>query len=842
MKIFLIFLAAFTSTFALRAQQTVSLNSGWTFQELNKPELLPAMVPGSVQRSLLNLKKIPDPFLGINENAVQWIEEKDWQFNRTLLVTPAMLECNRLNLVFEGLDTYATVYVNDVKVLAADNMFRSWRVNIRPYVRSGKNTLRIVFTSVTRTARPIAQALPFQYPADNEVGNLKMSPLVRKPGFQFGWDFAPRMLTVGIWKPVYLELVNSASILDIQINWKPPTQQLAEGFFNLELTRDRTESLLLTIRNQQTGLVTRTTIPAGTDSVVAGKLQIRQPLLWWPNGMGKPNLYRFKFTVSRNGHTLSEKEITTGVRTIEVVNQPDQVGESFFLKVNGKPVFVKGANWVPVSSLSGPDDDRMRKQLFATMKESHFNMVRVWGGGLYENDAFFELADRNGILVWQDFPFSCTMYPADANFLKSVKAEAIDNIKRLRNHASLALWCGNNEISVGWKNWGWQQKYGYSDTYSDQLLKGYKQLFEKLLPGLVKQYDKGRFYFPSSPISNWGTQKEMKTGDNHYWGVYHGELPFSAYETHVPRFNSEFGFQSFPGWNLLQLITQQQNPDLNGQILQARQKSYKGNALLKKYMDWYYPEPRDAYAFVFQSQLVQAEGMKIAIEAARRNKPVSMGTLVWQLNDVWPAVSWSTVNYDGQWKAAQFFLKRAYAPRIISVTSLNDSIQVFPISDKGSVYGSKIVIRKWNVNGGNKLVWQGTVDVQEQTVRPVTVPTSYLAISDRATEFLTIDWMQGDQLLATQNYYFNAPKEMNLSSPKLMSSFKRQGSRIFLTLKANRFVKGIYLSILGAKAHFTDNYFDMLPGKLYQVEVITDSEFPLLRNNLRMDWVKNQMK
>lgn len=841
MKWIIFFYVYFSTVVFSYAQNTISLNNDWVFSEAGKGTRYSAEVPGSVQLSLIKQHRIPSPFVLLNEDSVQWVSDRKWVFERSLIVSSQQLLNERINLVFEGLDTYAKVYVNDQQVLHADNMFRRWSVDIKPHLKKGKNRIRIDFPAIQTVANKLAKATTIRYPADNEVGDLKISPFVRKAAFQFGWDFAPRLLTVGIWKPVYLELVQKAKIADVQLTWSAITKQKATGNYTVHFDRIHAGPLTLEVENLTTGLISRKTIPASGDESISGKVNIIAPRLWWPNGLGNPNLYRFRFNLMQQGKTLDSKTLTTGIRTIEVVNKPDKDGESFYVKVNGRPVFAKGANWVPVSSLPDAASGKRLGKLFADMKESHFNMIRVWGGGIYESDDFYRKADENGIMVWQDFPFACTMYPADAAFLKNVEQEAIDNIKRLRNHASLALWCGNNEIAVGWKNWGWQTKYGYSKADSIQLINDYKLLFDELLPQTLAKYDSGRFYFPSSPISNWGTMNDLKYGDNHYWGVYHGELPFSAYETHVPRFNSEFGFQSFPSWSLLQQITKDEQPSPDGAVLTARQKSYKGNGLLTKYMNWYYKPAISSKDFVYKSQLVQAEGMKTAIEAARRKMPFSMGTLVWQLNDVWPAISWSSIDYSGQWKAAQYFIKKAYAQVLLSATATTDSLQVFVVSDNKAMTDGELKVTRWNMQGQKELVWKGKFPTRGNHVNDMQIPLTTLQMSDKTSEFLHLEYYQGNNLVSSAYYYFLPVKDLQLPKRKISHRFAVENGKTFLYLQSNQLAKNVQLEAEGTETHFADNYFDMLPGKQYKI-AFTTNDLQSLKKGIRITSIRNQTK
>lgn len=845
MKVFLnsLFLSLFVNI--VFAQTTIiSLNSGWSFNQSGKPKIMPATVPGCVQSDLLVLNKIPNPYIGLNEDKVKWIEQEDWVYNKTFEVSSALLQNDKINLVFEGLDTYAEVFINGKSALNANNMFRKWIVDAKPFLKLGKNEIKILFKSTVKTAEPLATATHIKYPADNEKSTIKISPFVRKGAFQFGWDFAPRLLTAGIWKPVYIEAWHTAKIEDVSVQLQQLDKKSANYLAKISVNILKKANYTYTVRDKKSGqiLLSNSKLLNVGQQELSVPFAINNPKLWWPNGLGNQHLYALEFSLLASSKTITKKGIKLGVRQIEVVNKPDSLGESFYLKVNGIPVFMKGSNYVPVSSLVEKSSKQKLQNLFASMKESHANMIRVWGGGFYADDDFYNLADENGILVWQDFMFACTMYPSNQVFLDNVRQEAIDNIKRIRNHPSLALWCGNNEIAVGWKNWGWQKANNYSVQDSLELINGYNKLFKEMLPNLVKQYDGGRFYFHSSPISNWGKAEDFKYGDNHYWGVYHGEQPFSAYETHIPRFNSEYGFQSFPSWQTLQQITQDEKPSLTGDVLTQRQKSYKGNKLLAKYMDWYYQKPQNDETFVYLSQLQQAEGMKTAIEANRRATPFCMGSLVWQLNDTWPAISWSSIEYNGQWKAAQYFIKKAFEPIILSVKEEKDSLLVYVVSDKLQNFKADVEIQKWTMNAktATNIIYP-KMGFKGGNSTLIKVPLSAIRIENKASNFVVVSLRLDDKVIAAQNLFFNPVKDLNLPMAKINYQIKENKGKKVIELTCDVLAKNVCLSLDGeSNYHFSDNYFDVLPQQKNVIELKSTLSVDEIKQKLRLMQVKNQ--
>ncbi|MEE1884230.1 glycoside hydrolase family 2 protein [Pedobacter flavus] len=814
----------------------------WKVKQLEANDWLNASVPGNVQLDLLNNRKIEHPYLGTNEFKIDWIEGKSWVYLNEFKVSASQIKSDEIILNFEGLDTFADVYLNDSLILRADNMFRHWKIPVKKNVKVGKNQLKIIFRSTLKEGERLAGLSSIKYPADNERGSVKISPLIRKAPFQFGWDFGPRVLTTGIWKPTYLSFIKHAEVTDININGKLISKNLGQitAVSTINVIKDGIYTI--TVKDHINGHIyskKQLKLSKGLKAINS-EINIDQPKLWWPNGKGAAHLYQLDYEVQLENQIVSTKKLSVGIRNIEVVNEPDSLGVSFYFKINGQLVYIKGANYVPVNALPDPKSDSIKlKKLFLDMKESNFNMVRIWGGGMYESDYFYDLADEFGILVWQDFPFACTMYPSDPDFLKSIENEAIDNIKRLRNRTSLAIWCGNNEIDVGWKNWGWQKTYGYSELDIIQLENGYNSLFKKLLPNLLKELDPDRFYFHSSPISNWGKKEDFKIGDNHFWGVYHGEYPFESYAEYIPRFNSEFGFQSFPSWSTLKEIAGP-NPKLTDSVLSKRQKSYKGNALLTKYMNWYYQHPADDETYVYYSQLQQAEGMKLAILASRASQPFNMGVLMWQLNDVWPAISWSAIEFNGKWKAAQYFIKDAFKPQALYLKKLNDKLSVNIISDE-FVEGVNLKVVRYKFSGEQIKTSYQFLSLQQGN--SAIIIDGILDDIKTRDEFIYAELEKDGHLLA-ENFYFLEPvKDLNLPELSYDWKLKKTNEGYYLEVMSDVFIKNFTVWINDEPlTHFDKNFIDLLPNIQNKIHFKTALTTEELMRKLRFRGVKNQTK
>lgn len=531
--------------------EVVVLNTGWEFSQAGTELWRPAQVPGTVHQDLINHKQLPDPFYGINEQKIQWVENEDWEYRTAFTVTPEQLKRDDAQLVFEGLDTYADVYLNGALLLKADNMFVGYTIPVKSQLRIGENLLHIYFHSPIRQTLPQYNSNGFNYPADNDHHDKHLSIFSRKAPYSYGWDWGIRMVTSGIWRPVTIRFYDAASISDYHVKQLALTDQLANLSNELEINNILSRPLQAEVRintsfegSAEKSISQAITLQPGINHVSIPS-EVASPVRWMPNGWGKPALYDFSAQIIVEDKVVAEQSHRIGLRTVRLVNEKDKDGESFYFEVNGVPMFAKGANYIPQDALLTNVTTERYQTLFRDIREANMNVIRVWGGGTYEDDRFYDLADENGILVWQDFMFACTPYPFDPTFLKRVEAEACYNIRRLRNHASLAMWCGNNEILEALKYWGFDKNFP-PEIYQE-MFRGYDKLFHQLLPAKVKELDADRFYIHSSPyFANWGRPESWGIGDSHNWGVWYGQKTFESLDTDLPRFMSEFGFQSFP--------------------------------------------------------------------------------------------------------------------------------------------------------------------------------------------------------------------------------------------------------------------------------------------------------
>ncbi|SHK91038.1 beta-mannosidase [Chitinophaga jiangningensis] len=840
------FLSFFTKSIY---SQVDTLKSGWEFGRPDERIWRSATVPGTVHTDLLAHHLIPDPFKGMNEKAVQWVDKKDWWYKCTFEVSAAQLKQDVVELEFLGLDTYAEVSVNNKDVLVTNNMFRSWSADVKKHLKVGKNTLLIKFESPIKHDMPRFLRDSVIYPAGNDASDIPLSVYARKAPYHYGWDWGPRLVTSGVWRPVILRAWSGAVIRNVNyittldgnkahVTMKTQLSVTTPGKYFL------TPSLDIQHREVLTKRVSKELILNAGDTTCEASFDVASPLLWWPNGMGGQHLYNataYLTTEKKTAVDNFKKKI--GIRTIEVENKPDAQGESFFVKVNGRAVFMKGSNYIPQDNFLPRVTKGKYKKLFDDMQESHFNMVRVWGGGIYENDDFYDLADEKGILVWQDFMYACTLYPGDRSFLENARQEAIYNINRLKDHPSLALWCGNNEIAVAIKNWGWQNGYAYTNLQYESMQRAYDKLFKEILPTAVKENDPGRFYFHSSPISNWGKKEDFTKGDNHYWGIWHGMEWFEAFNTHIPRFMSEYGFQSFPAMQTIDSFATKDDYHIFSNVMQSHQKSpAKGNTAIKTYMDHYYNTPVDFPAFVYLSQVLQAEGMKVAIEAHRRNMPYCMGTLYWQLNDCWPGPSWSGRDFYGRWKALQYYAKRAFEPVIPSSVEEDGQLKTYVITDE------KADKTAWNIGINLTLAdLQGNIISRKKIpARKLQDGTSTLvntiAINDllqgrkRNEVIFYTELVNQNKVLNPNLYYFAVAKEIALQQPDITFACKAAGKGVDVTITTKQLARNIYLELTAEKEgeHFEDNFIDLLPGTQRTIHLQTGRTAAEIQQQLKI--------
>lgn len=821
---------------AYQKPQVCTLHSDWTFCQVGDTLWSDAKVPGTIHQDLLNHNRIPNPFYGMNEEAVQWVENEDWMYRTSFVVTEEQLNRDAAVLELDGLDTYADVFLNGALILRSDNMFVGHKVPVKSVLRKGENRLLIRFRSAVKEALPQWETNGFDYPADNDHSSKRVSIYTRKAPYSYGWDWGIRLATCGIWRPVRLVFSDVARIEDYYVRQASVSASKADVDNRLEITNVTSQpvSALLKVAyhysaNDTQEVQKQIELRPG-ENTVSLPVMIDNPHLWMPNGWGEPSLYKFTASVSVDGVEVASQERQVGLRSIRVVMEDDEHGKSFYFEVNGHPMFAKGANFIPDDALLPNVTAERYKRIFEDVKAANMNMLRVWGGGIYENDKFYDEADRNGILIWQDFLFACTTYPHDPLFLKRVEAEAEYNIKRLRGHASLAMWCGNNEIYEGVRYWGWKNKYT-AEAFAE-MNRGYDVLFRQLLPDMVKRFDSDRFYMHGSPYeANWGRPESWKIADSHNWGTWYGRKPFESFDSEIPRFMSEYGFQAFPEMKTIRTFAEEKDFELESPVMNAHQKATIGNALIKQTMGLYYKVPAKFEDLVYVGLVLQGQGMRHGIEAHRRNRPYCMGSLFWQLNDSWPVVSWSSIDYYGNWKAMQYQSQRAFAPVLINAIKEGDDLCVYLISDELQDRDDvRLTVELMDFDGKSHGKWthSGKLSANTSMLFLKKRVDEFLSKQDAATSFLrfTLKAKNG-AALADEVFYFAYPKDQKLPEARIETSVKRRGEAIEMTLKADKLARDIFIEVPVQGVRFSDNFFDLLPGQRKKITITSPEGYSL---------------
>lgn len=821
---------------AYQKPQVCTLHSDWTFCQVGDTLWSDAKVPGTIHQDLLNHNRIPNPFYGMNEEAVQWVENEDWMYRTSFVVTEEQLNRDAAVLELDGLDTYADVFLNGALILRSDNMFVGHKVSVKSVLRKGENRLLIRFRSAVKEALPQWETNGFDYPADNDHSSKRVSIYTRKAPYSYGWDWGIRLATCGIWRPVRLVFSDVARIEDYYVRQASVSASMADVDNRLEITNVTSQpvSALLKVAYHYTANDTKEVqkqieLRPG-ENTVSLPVMIDNPHLWMPNGWGEPSLYKFTASVSVDGVEVASQERQVGLRSIRVVMEDDEHGKSFYFEVNGHPMFAKGANFIPDDALLPNVTTERYKRIFEDVKAANMNMLRVWGGGIYEDDKFYDEADRNGILIWQDFLFACTTYPHDPLFLKRVEAEAEYNIKRLRGHASLAMWCGNNEIYEGVRYWGWKNKYT-AEAFAE-MNRGYDVLFRQLLPDMVKRFDSDRFYMHGSPYeANWGRPESWKIADSHNWGTWYGRKPFESFDSEIPRFMSEYGFQAFPEMKTIRTFAEEKDFELESPVMNAHQKATIGNALIKQTMSLYYKVPAKFEDLVYVGLVLQGHGMRHGIEAHRRNRPYCMGSLFWQLNDSWPVVSWSSIDYYGNWKAMQYQSQRAFAPVLINAIKEGDDLCVYLISDELQDRDDvRLTVELMDFDGKSHGKWtqNGKLTANTSMLFLKKRVDEFLSKQDAATSFLrfTLKAKNG-AALADEVFYFAYPKDQKLPEARIETSVKKRGEAIEMTLKTDKLARDIFIEVPVQGVRFSDNFFDLLPGQRKKITITSPEGYSL---------------
>lgn len=786
--------------------QTCTLNGTWQLSAGHRSlESVDMQIPGTVLSGLLAAGKIKDPFYRTNEDATRALFWKDYVFTRTFDVDEELLAQQHIVLVCEGLDTLAEISINGTFLAKTDNMHRTWKFQAKKLLHPGKNEIQIVFRSVLRFIED------YPYEAHKKInyipcGSMKGNQLLRKAHSMFGWDWGPQTIDAGIFRDIYLQGYSHARIEDIRIHQQHAKNVSVQTSITLsesvpgqklcvELSEDGADKPL------QTKLC-----KTNADGVAAVDFVIENPKLWWPNDYGDQPLYIVRTTLlDEDGTSLESITRRIGLRTLTISQEKDEWGNEFAFCVNGVKIFTRGGNYIPDDCLYTRITEKKLDYILESCRRAHFNCVRVWGGGYYPSDAFYDLCDEKGLIVWQDLMYACNVYDVTDAFAENCRQETYDNVRRLRHHASLGLWCGNNEIESAWDHWGDFQKE------TPYLRADYIRLFEEVLPKAVQEADGETFYWHSSPSSGgcFDNPDDANRGDTHYWDVWHGQKPFTDYRKYFFRFCSEFGFQSFPCAKTVNSFTLEDDRNIFSRVMESHQKNNAANGKMLYYLSENLRYPKDLTHLLYASQVLQGMAIKYGVDHWRRNRGRCMGTLYWQINDDWPAPSWSSIDYFGRWKALHYMAQKFYAPHAVSMTLEDHRCHVYFSNEsfETTEYSLTLSIRDLS---GNVLETYETKGNSPAFSAIETAVVDICSWEDQKDDvFLEAVIHTKDQKVLKDVETLVPYKYLNLKNPVISTEAKETNDAFILHISSDCFAPFVALDFDDADVIFSDNFFHL---------------------------------
>ena len=786
--------------------QTCTLNGTWQLSAGHRSlESVDMQIPGTVLSGLLAAGKIKDPFYRTNEDATRALFWKDYVFTRTFDVDEELLAQQHIVLVCEGLDTLAEISINGTFLAKTDNMHRTWKFQAKKLLHPGKNEIQIVFRSVLRFIED------YPYEAHKKInyipcGSMKGNQLLRKAHSMFGWDWGPQTIDAGIFRDIYLQGYSHARIEDIRIHQQHAKNVSVQTSITLsesvpgqklcvELSEDGADKPL------QTKLC-----KTNADGVAAVDFVIENPKLWWPNDYGDQPLYIVRTTLlDEDGTSLESITRRIGLRTLTISQEKDEWGNEFAFCVNGVKIFTRGGNYIPDDCLYTRITEKKLDYILESCRRAHFNCVRVWGGGYYPSDAFYDLCDEKGLIVWQDLMYACNVYDVTDAFAENCRQETYDNVRRLRHHASLGLWCGNNEIESAWDHWGDFQKE------TPYLRADYIRLFEEVLPKAVQEADGETFYWHSSPSSGgcFDNPDDANRGDTHYWDVWHGQKPFTDYRKYFFRFCSEFGFQSFPCAKTVHSFTLEDDRNIFSRVMESHQKNDAANGKMLYYLSENLRYPKDLTHLLYASQVLQGMAIKYGVDHWRRNRGRCMGTLYWQINDDWPAPSWSSIDYFGRWKALHYMAQKFYAPHAVSMTLEDHRCHVYFSNEsfETTEYSLTLSIRDLS---GNVLETYETKGNSPAFSAIETAVVDICSWEDQKDDvFLEAVIHTKDQKVLKDVETLVPYKYLNLKNPVISTEAEETNDAFILHISSDCFAPFVALDFDDADVIFSDNFFHL---------------------------------
>lgn len=791
----------------------------WSVFHPVKKEWIELGSKGSVQELLISTGEMPDPFYGTNEDKFGWIENHQWAYKSMFFIDSAQLSKNYVELDLPSLDTYAEVRINDSLLTKTKNAFLPYRFDVKGLVKEGMNEIDIIFTPPVVHHKERWENEKYHLPAPNDAHDIAIAPYTRKPQYQFGWDWSLRMNTIGLNKSASLKctdhgtLVNkTVRVLDLDIPEKKATIQVEFQITNKEL-----KSIVM-----ESEIFGRKSITGG-DGVFYFETTIEDPKLWWPRGFGEQFIYEdvvklfteiIEGKVSEN-QFIKEFNLNFGIKKSELIQEADEWGTSYYFKINGKRIFCKGANYIPQDIFPAQVTDDEIRSMVENMVDANFNMVRVWGGGYYPDDVFYEECDRAGIMVWQDLMFACAMYPGWTDFIDNVAYELEYHVPRISAHPSVMLFNGNNEVEVAWGNWGFQIKYGLYGEEAREIEKAYDDIFKVTAKNIVGESMTP--YIHTSPLSNWGKSDFYNHGSQHYWGVWHGKDPMEDFGKKIGRFNAEYGFQSFPEYSTLLSFSTKDDWDIDSDVMKHHQKSYVGNNMIMKHAKRLYGNPDSFEEFVYYSQLTQSMAVSMAIAGHRLDAPRCGGTLVWQLNDCWPVSSWSSVDYFGNWKALHYRMRDDYKDVTVlaKYNDLND-VDYYLVSDLPGKHQVRYSVTTYDLKGKELTKFENEIVIDGAMNQQISLDLNENKCKKQNDRHVVFEWTIDGGSMQSRSFDHLVSGKSNEDKDGVafhLSELDLVNKTAFIIVENDKFIRDFWISSDKFGVKFSSNFQSFLPGR-----------------------------
>lgn len=786
----------------------LDLSGEWIFSELGKDEKLVGHLPGTNYTDLIALGKIEDPFWEMNELKYTDLSKKDYEYSRSFILNAADLDADKIELVVSGLDTFTEIYLNDGLLAKTDNAHRTWRLDLHDRLLIGENSIRIIFWSPV----DIIKKKNDQKPVFGAGLGAEGLSYMRKAQYNFGWDWGPNLSPIGIYGDIAIEFNSTAKLDDIRI-LQNHTSEGVELNVSAKAIRYNDKPLKAKVCIASPDGSNSESFETSVSDSFSGSINILKPELWWSNGLGPQPLYKVSVELLDSETRLDLWERKIGLRTIELDTAKDQWGNNFCFKVNGVPIFAKGADWIPSDSFITRTKEEELEFYIKAANTANMNMLRIWGGGYYESDSFYELCDQYGILVWQDFAFACAEYPLmDSGFLESVHLEVIDNIKRLRHHASLALWCGNNEIQL--MQMAFRKK---ADA-----IKAHDDFFFSTLKNWTREYDSATPYWAGSPSSGKPARKanSFEYGDTHLWQVWHGMMPIEAFKKYPTRFCSEFGMESLPSMKTVRDFTDIEKPSLFDPVIMLHQKSKKGNEKILFYLLAKYRQPKEFEDFIYLSQIVQSETIRMATEIWRRDMHRSHGSLYWQFNDCWPVASWASIDYSKRYKALQYRARHFNKMVCVSANMEKRFADINVINDMPHDFEGTLIWKILDLDGKTINSGKTKAYVKKNSAKSVKmlVFNDILSGKNKNETVLVLELENNDGvIISTQSNLLIPDKDVLLKKPRYSKSVHIENNKAIITIGSDTLARYVCIDSDIIDTAFSDNYFDINGNSSYTV-------------------------